>query len=131
MQNSFENFEIHPVVLPPSRKRMDQRNILGHLIAINNQGTGQVTSIDERGLSFGCLYRHQFPEEWQMDIIDSKGCHIKQLSVRKIWEEINPESNFEIEIGVEFSETSSYQREELGNILSNLQYYINSGMTVT
>ncbi len=131
MQNSFENFEIQPVILPPSRKGMARRNLLGHLIAINHQGTGQVTSIDARGLSFGCLYRHQFPEQWQMDILDSKGCHIKQLSVKKIWEEINPESNFEVEIGVEFSEISSYQREELDNILSNLQYYINNRMTVT
>ncbi|WP_457575818.1 hypothetical protein [Desulfomarina sp.] len=131
MQNSFENFEIHPIALAPSRKRMDQRNILGHLIAINHQGTGQVTSMDERGLSFGCLYQHQFPDEWRMDILDSKGCHIKQLKVRKIWEEINPESNFEVEIGVEFSQISSYQQEGLDNILSNLHYYVNSRMTVT
>jgi hypothetical protein len=65
-----------------------------------------------------------------MDILDSKGSHIKHLKVRKIWEEINPHSNFEIEIGVEFSEISFYQQEELTSILSNLQYYVNSGMTV-
>ena len=131
MQNSYENIEIPPVVLSPSRKRVNQRNILGHLIAINHQGTGQVTSMDERGLSFGCLYQHQFPEEWRMDILDSRGCHIKQLNVRKIWEEINPGSDFEIEIGVEFSEITSLQQKELRNILSNLQYYFSTRLTVT
>jgi hypothetical protein len=130
MQNTSEHYEFTPIILSPSSRRVSQRNILGHLIAVNHQGTGQVTSIDERGLSFGCLYKHQFPQEWRMDILDSKGSHIKHLKVRKIWEEINPHSNFEIEIGVEFSEISFYQQEELTSILSNLQYYVNSGMTV-
>lgn len=107
-------------------QRRNSRYMVAHLITINTRGTGQVINIGKRGLSFGCLYHHDFPEEWAMDILDAKGSHIKKIQVRKIWEVAKEGEccieNFDIEVGVEFVNLSTLQSEELNSLLINLDF---------
>ncbi len=95
-----------------------------HTLAINERGTGQIFDISREGLSFGCLYPHNFPDTWQMDILNAKGSHIKHIQVRKIWERTigHPQlsTKFEVEVGVEFTDLTASQAEEIDFLLDNL-----------
>jgi hypothetical protein len=108
-------------------RRRSERFKIVHILAITGRGTGQIVDISREGLSFGCLYPHKFPDTWPMDILDAKGSHIKQIQVRKIWErtlghpELSPE--FELEIGVEFTDLTASQAEEIDFLLDNLDLF--------
>jgi hypothetical protein len=110
---------------PPylSEQRKSQRHEIINLLAVTEKGTGQILDINGVGLSFGCLYPHDFPHEFQMDILDAKGSHIKKINVRKIRETTNyfqdPLSTFELVIGVEFFALTSTQADELACLLEN------------
>jgi hypothetical protein len=110
---------------PPylSEQRKSQRHEIINLLAVTEKGTGQILDINGVGLSFGCLYPHDFPHEFQMDILDAKGSHIKKINVRKIRETTNyfqdPLSTFELVIGVEFFALTSTQADELAYLLEN------------
>jgi hypothetical protein len=58
-----------------------------------------------------------------MDILDSRGSHLKRLQVKRLWEERGSAGNFEVEIGVEFTGLSLHQKEELNNLLTNLDFF--------
>jgi hypothetical protein len=108
-------------------RRRSERFKIVHILAITGRGTGQIIDISREGLSFGCLYPHKFPDTWPMDILDAKGSHIKQIQVRKIWErtlghpELSPK--FELEIGVEFTDLTASQAEEIDFLLDNLDLF--------
>lgn len=108
-----------------SEQRKIERHEAVHLLAITERGTGQILDISQEGLSFGCLYPHTFPRDFYVDILDAKGSHIKKLKVRKMWQtngDINdPSAVFELLIGVEFSELTSIQSEELTYLLDNME----------
>jgi hypothetical protein len=110
---------------PPylSEQRKDQRHEIINLLAVTEKGTGQILDINGAGLSFGCLYPHDFPHEFHMDILDAKGSHIKKIKVRKMRETTNyfedPLSTFELVIGVEFFALTSVQADELAYLLEN------------
>jgi hypothetical protein len=110
---------------PPylSEQRKDQRHEIINLLAVTEKGTGQILDINGGGLSFGCLYPHDFPQEFHMDILDAKGSHIKKIKVRKMRETTNyfqnPLSTFELVIGVEFFALTSVQADELAYLLEN------------
>ena len=114
-----------PDALYLSEQRKIERHEAVHLLAITARGTGQILDISRDGLSFGCLYPHTFPTVFYVDILDAKGSHIKQIKVRKMWEthgDFNdPTAIFELVIGVEFSELSSLQTEELTYLLNNME----------
>ena len=105
------------------RRKNDRYNELD-LFIITTRGTGKIIDISRDGLSFGCLYHHAFPAAWSLDIINAKGIHLKQLAVMKIWEKSNSfedrYGNFELEIGVEFTNLSERQEEQLELLFRNL-----------
>jgi hypothetical protein len=94
-----------------------------NLLAITDRGTGRILDINREGLSFGCLYPHTFPNEFHIDILDTKGSHIKKLKVRKRRETNGdyqePAGIFELVIGIEFAEITAFQAEELDYLLDN------------
>jgi hypothetical protein len=106
-----------------SEQRKNHRHEVINLLAITERGTGQIVDINREGLSFGCLYPHTFPQEFYVDILDAQGSHIKKLMVRKMWETHGdvPDSpaNFEVVLGVEFSELTSSQADDLEYLLDN------------
>lgn len=108
-----------------SEQRKSPRYEAIHLFAVTDRGTGQILNINRGGLSFGCLYPHTFPHIFSVDLLDAKGCHIKKVQVRKIWEtrdEFNDAATeFELLVGVEFTEISSSQTDELNYLLNNLK----------
>lgn len=108
-----------------SEQRKIERHEAVHLLAITERGTGQILDISRDGLSFGCLYPHTFSREFYVDILDAKGSHIKKLKVRKMWETSGDYHEaaavFELVVGVEFSELSSIQSEELTYLLNNIE----------
>lgn len=95
------------------------------LLAVTSKGTGQVITISREGISFGCLYPHVFPQEWNLDILDAKGCHIQQLKVRKVWEMNKLYTDFckefELVIGAEFVDLSESQATALEKMLKKQQ----------
>ncbi len=105
------------------RRKMDRYREV-HLLVITNRGTGKILDISRGGLSFGCLYHHDFPSVWSLDVIDARGFHLKHLGVRKIWEEQNGHADlsgsFELEIGVEFINLSPRQENELELLLNTM-----------
>ncbi|MFH0783796.1 MAG: PilZ domain-containing protein [Pseudomonadota bacterium] len=105
------------------RRKNDRCSEL-NLLVITNRGTGKIMDISRDGLSFGCLYPHNFPVTLLIDILDAKGLHLKQLTVRKVWERNSgdPElsGRFELEIGVEFLDLTPHQENSLDILLSNL-----------
>lgn len=113
-----------------SEQRKNQRHEIINLLAVTEKGTGQVLDINGSGLSFGCLYPHDFPQEFNMDILDAKGSHIKRMKVRKMRETINffqdPSSTFELVIGVKFYDLTSSQADELAHLLENNIELVNS-----
>ncbi len=117
---SRESFEARNI----TKRRKNERYKIIHILAITSRGTGQILDIGREGLSFGCLYPHSFPETWSMDILDAKGSHIRELQVKKIWERKigHPElsAKYELEVGVEFTELTDTQSDELDFLLENL-----------
>ena len=107
----------------PREQRKNDRYREMYLLVITSRGTGKILDIGNEGLSFGCLYHHDFPAIWSMDIIDARGIHLKQLSVRKIWERSSGRQDlsgsFELEIGVEFMDLSPQQENDLNLLLNN------------
>ncbi|MGW8192911.1 MAG: hypothetical protein ACWGOX_01475 [Desulforhopalus sp.] len=93
------------------------------LLAITDRGTGQVMTLSREGISFGCLYPHVFPKEWKIDILDGRGGHIRQLSVRKIWEMnsylFDCTKKFDLVVGAEFTDLSEQQAKDLEALLEN------------
>lgn len=109
----------------PLGHRDDDRSQINGLIAVTNRGTGQVITISREGISFGCLYPHDFPEELSIDILDDQGGHLQQLKVRKIWEMNRVYTDFckefELVIGAQFVNLSDHQAATLEKVLENRQ----------
>ncbi|MGB3210863.1 MAG: hypothetical protein WBB19_09195 [Desulforhopalus sp.] len=117
--------------MPEAHYLSEQRKNLRHeainILAITERGTGQILDISREGLSFGCLYPHNFPEEFHVDILDAKGSHIKKLKVRKMRETNSdyqdPPAIFELVVGVEFCELTSSQSDELNYLIDNMEMF--------
>ena len=104
-------------------QRKNQRHDVVNLLAVTERGTGQILDINLQGLSFGCLYPHDFPQEFILDILDAKGSHIKKLNVRKVRETSDNRKHynggFELVIGVEFYDLTTTQLNELCYLLNS------------
>jgi hypothetical protein len=127
MEESMNYLTAHqsPENLYFAEQRINERHEVIHLLAITERGTGQILDISSEGLSFGCLYPHDFPHEFYLDILDAKGSHIKKVKVQKMWE-INGDCQessaiFELVIGVEFSNLSAFQKDDLNYLLKNIE----------
>lgn len=118
---NFQTIQSTPEVRFLSEQRKSQRHRDLHLLAITNRGTGQIIDISQDGLSFGCLYPHNFPEEFSLDLLDAKGTHIKSLKVRKVWERRDTSilnGQFELEVGIEYAELTANQYADLCDLLN-------------
>lgn len=114
-----------PQALYLSEQRRFERHEAIHLLAITERGTGRILDISCEGFSFGCLYPHTFPTVFSVDILDAKGCHIKKIQVKKIWETngdyLNSPAVFELVVGVEFAEYTGAQMDEIDDLLETLE----------
>ncbi len=114
-----------PEALFLSEQRKVERHKAIHLLAITERGTGQILDISDDGFSFGCLYPHTFPSEFHIDILGARGAHIKRLKVRKMWETnadyLDSTAVFELVVGVEFSECTCTQLDELHYLLDTME----------
>lgn len=94
-----------------------------YLVAVTKMGAGRILDISDRGLTFGCLYPHYFPNELDMDILDSKSNYIKDIKVRKMRECFKASSgrlvNYELLVGVEFIDPTDHQIVELDCLLDS------------
>jgi hypothetical protein len=111
---SVQPNRIHPLPTAhgdvPIHKKID-------LLAVTQKGTGQIININKRGLSFGCLYAHTFPQEFHVDLLSARGTLIKKVNVRKIRETSG--DLFELVVGVEFAGLSPSQAEELNSLFGS------------
>ncbi len=119
------NIDHTPEALYLSEQRTIDRQEAIHLLAITERGTGQILDISGEGFSFGCLYPHTFPREFNVDILDAKGSHIKKIRVRKMWEtdsdELGSTADFELVVGVKFSACTCAQTDEITHLLDNME----------
>ena len=113
--------QISPQYIPEQRHY--ERFHIAHLLAVTKWGTGQIFEINHRGLSFGCLYPHTFEEKWNMDILDARGAHVRDLQVEKVWESRSGDqellSRFELIVGVAFVKPTYKQILEINELLED------------
>ncbi len=106
-------------------QRINLRLEVTNLIAITAKGTGKILDINQEGISFGCLYPHDFDAEMTIDILGANGIFIKDLKIVKCWE--NTEDSifhtepFEITVGFEFSYLSIHQSLELAKLMRHVE----------
>lgn len=106
-------------------QRTNLRLEVTNLIAITIKGTGKILDINQEGISFGCLYQHDFPSEMSIDILGANGIFIKDLPVVKCWENteesiFHPEP-FEITVGFEFTHLTNHQSFELAKLMRHVE----------
>lgn len=113
--------QISPQYIPEQRHY--ERFHIAHLLAVTKWGTGQIFEINHRGLSFGCLYPHTFEDQWNMDILDARGAHVRNLQVEKIWESRSGDqellNRFELIVGVAFVKPTYKQILEINELLDD------------
>jgi len=111
--------QISPQYIPEQRHY--ERFHIAHLLAVTKWGTGQIFEINHRGLSFGCLYPHSFEESWNMDILDARGAHVRDIHVEKVWETRSGDqellNRFELIVGVAFVKPTYKQILEINELL--------------
>jgi hypothetical protein len=112
--------------LPPvflGERRKNERLSEINLLMVSSRGTGRILDINQDGLSFGCLYPQTFPEVFTFDIINARGLHLKQATVRKTWQrnrgDMHLSDDFEMEVGVEFLNLYSAQEAVLALLLTD------------
>lgn len=112
--------------LPPvflSERRKSERLVEINLLMVSSRGTGRILDINQDGLSFGCLYPQTFPEVFTLDIINARGLHLKQATVRKTWQRnrgnIHLSDDYEMEVGAEFLNLHSAQETILALLLTD------------
>ncbi len=113
--------QISPQYIPEQRHY--ERFHIAHLLAVTKWGTGQIFEINHRGLSFGCLYPHTFEDQWNMDILDARGAHVRDLQVEKIWESRSGDqellNKFELIVGIAFVKPTYKQILEINELLED------------
>lgn len=112
--------QLPPVFLGERRKSERLSDI--NLLMVSSRGTGKILDIHQDGLSFGCLYPQIFPEVFTLDIINARGLHLKQATVRKTWQrnrgDIHLSDDYEMEVGAEFLDLYAAQEAVLALLLT-------------
>jgi len=103
------------------RRRIERTRDI-HFLAVTSNGTGKIVDINIDGVSFGCLYPHNFPEIFTIDILNARGLHLKRMMVRKIWQRFGDDEHtsdeFEMEVGAEFLALLPEQKALLYRLLA-------------
>lgn len=93
-------------------------------IGVTPHGICQVTNLSKDGVSFKCVRERYFPVEWSMTVYDVTGQCLERLQVKKVWENwlktSDASSPFSIEVGGEFQNLSSSQKDQLETYLQQL-----------
>ncbi len=112
--------------LPPvflGERRKSERLSEINLLMVSCRGTGRILDINQDGLSFGCLYPQTFPEVFALDIINARGLHLKQATVRKTWQrnhgDVYLSNEYEMEVGAEFLDLLPAQETLLALLLTD------------
>lgn len=85
----------------------------------------QVIDLNQGGISFRCLEKHEFPDELSIGIYDITGLSMEQLQVQKVWEKRvnspNSPASFLMAVGWEFKNLSIAQESHLRFYLQQLE----------
>jgi len=105
-------------------QRKNTRHQVSQLLVITARGTGRVINISLEGLSFGCLYPHNFPLEMKVDILGANGTFIQGVCVETCWENnyspMQRSDNFEKITGLRFINLSHEQSTDLADIIEQI-----------
>lgn len=104
-------------------RRRHERRQISEAVVLTSMGVCQVHNLSEGGMSFKCMYLQELPDEWQLDILDTNGTHLKELWVEKVWQKldkipVNP-SHFALSVGVKFKNLKDDQADLLHKILES------------
>ena len=84
-----------------------------------------VTNISKNGFAFKCIKRPYFIQDWSVDIIDISGLSLEQVQVKEVWEkhmsDLEKQSPFTVEFGVEFENLSPLQKSQLDIYIRKLE----------
>lgn len=117
---SFANLGNEKIEIVAKKRNRRSKKIID-VLAITTKGTGQILEMNNRGLSFGCLYPHSFPHVFHIDLLSAQGSHIKKVKVKKTTEKTKTRRKkdvFEVIVGVEFTDLSHDQMEKLNNLFA-------------
>jgi hypothetical protein len=108
------------------KSRQHSRHKLNNTFVVNQSGVCRVFDLSSGGFSFGCTSNREIPEILVVDIVDDKGLHLLDLSVKTIWaaknEDLNTASIYEIIVGAAFkNDLSSEQQSALERLLTFLK----------
>jgi hypothetical protein len=108
------------------KSRQHSRHKLNNTFVVNQNGVCRVFDLSSGGFSFGCTSNREIPEILIVDIVDDKGLHLLDLSVKTIWaaknEDLNTASIYEIIVGAAFkNDLSSEQQSALERLLTFLK----------
>ncbi|TKB28247.1 hypothetical protein FCL47_01765 [Desulfopila sp. IMCC35006] len=80
-------------------------------------GFCQIVNLNPDGLSFRCLKRCLFSQEWSLDIYDTSGLNLEHLQVKKIYEKqlsnLETPVQFTMLVGVAFQNLTPSQKKQL------------------
>ncbi|MBE0582208.1 MAG: PilZ domain-containing protein [Desulfofustis sp.] len=86
-------------------------------VVVTPEGVCQLGDISQGGISFKCLYLQTLPETYQIDILNTSGTHLENLSIEKVWEsrekKVNITDIFAQRVGARFKELSLEQESKL------------------
>ena len=108
------------------KSRQHYRHKLNDTFVVNQKGVCRVFDLSSGGFSFGCTSRREIPETLTVDIVDNKGLHLLDLSVKTIWSAKNNDlktaSIYELIVGAKFNnDLSSEQQSAIEHIVTILK----------
>lgn len=108
------------------KNRQHHRHKLSNTFVINEKGVCRVFDLSSGGFSFGCTSGRKIPETLTVDIVDNRGLHLLDLSVKTIWaaknKDMDTSSIYEIIVGAKFNnELSSEQQSALEGLVMILK----------
>ncbi len=107
-------------IKPRQSKRLEVKTGIANTPA----GTCQIINVTPEGLSFKCVKKCSFSQEYSLDIYDTSGLSLELLQVRKIWEKILGNQNtpsFSTIVGVAFQNLSTQQKAQLKLYIQQLK----------
>ena len=105
--------------------RKSRRQTVDHGIAVFPDGVGQIINLTRYGFALKCYGAYDFPDEWRMEIYDTAGISLEELSAKKVWIKNQQHQTIPaaatIEVGGEFAELSKNQEMKLVAYLKQLE----------
>lgn len=97
------------------KNRQHPRHKLANTFVVNQQGVCRVFDLSPGGFSFGCTKDREIPEILTVDIVDNKGLHLLDLSVKTVWaaknKDLKTSSIYEMIVGAQFNNDLSPEQQ--------------------